>query len=918
MFNNEQLDFINSPLLNLKLLGIPGGGKTRCIIEHIYQNIKSENLQNSNEYLICTFSRKAKQDFLDKGHSIVGKIRFINQRNKKNAFNNQNVRTIHSISGVINKDKKCSSMNTTVLSSLHKISEIEKTKNYEDTCLDKFRDVKIIYIDEAQDISQIQNDFLQLLSKILNAKLCYIGDPNQNIYQFQDGSDKYLLNYNADKTVYLKINYRSTPQLIQFYNQILPHQHPDFWMKSSKEDTTQNKPEIFLGKYQEIENDILLTIQNTKYKYENIAIISPVKLSKFNNQSYLSLGLSLIRHLFIKNNIPFIQHYSDGNLKFDDTKTKYKEGHINLMTIHGSKGLEFDQVIVLNYHITTMSRIPSYEQFNQFKYLWYVAMTRAKYNLKIYIDETKTPFNTLYHIDKSLYTINKGITKPEYTKLQENTITKCAIGITELIRKLKPKQEYRFEQLIQYNVEKIDIFDNGNIEPYEFHLYGDCYGNFMESIFEYYYLIKYGKSLLELSLVIKLKCMIENTIFIPDDYIYCFNKFKKRFLTIDDGLTFDYIHKYKDNLSKDELRLYYFIKNNIRNQFQKKIYLKLRDKLKLDNYEKLKLIINKIEKNEIDEYKNIKDIWKLCIFMKSENYESGYLNKQNFDIHIQSVQDAIYNIKNYVNQIDCMNYEFQVYNEHPNLPIIGAIDIMDGNTIYDIKFTKNLSNQQIYQLLLYYNNKYPNWKTFMDIKILNLYQGIMYNISINNIDNYKLNKLLCNTLEVKMRNNVFIYDLETTDLYTNSCKIIQRHFEEYNLDFIASSGYVKCNQILEQNHITGITNDTLRLHGDSPLQFINEIKDIFDYCFMPKFIAHNGNSFDHLIMKNNYKLFDNTTYTDDSKTIIRMLYNKEDVLHLSLEKIYQKIINKPIIAHDAGNDVYMVKTILKKLNYSYI
>ena len=68
-------------------------------------------------------------------------------------------------------------------------------------------------------------------------------------------------------------------------------------------------------------------------------------------------------------------------------------------------------------------------------------------------------------------------------------------------------------------------------------------------------------------------------------------------------------------------------------------------------------------------------------------------------------------------------------------------------------------------------------------------------------------------------------------------------------------------------------------------------------------------------MKNNYKLFDQNTNTDDSKTLIRMLYQKEDLLNHSLEKIYEKIINEPIIAHDAGNDVYMVKTILKKLNY---
>ena len=33
--NKEQLDFINKTTKNMKLIGIPGGGKTRTIIEKI-------------------------------------------------------------------------------------------------------------------------------------------------------------------------------------------------------------------------------------------------------------------------------------------------------------------------------------------------------------------------------------------------------------------------------------------------------------------------------------------------------------------------------------------------------------------------------------------------------------------------------------------------------------------------------------------------------------------------------------------------------------------------------------------------------------------------------------------------------------------------------------------------------------------
>lgn len=836
MFNDEQLEFINSDLINLKLIGIPGGGKTRCIIEHINKNIKNKKLLNYDEYLICTFSRKAKQDFLDKGKNIVGKINF-NKNFETYAFNNNNVKTIHSISGIINNEKS-NSINTTILNALYKIKTNDKD------CIKKFINTKIIYVDEAQDISKIQYDFIKLLSKKLNAKLCFIGDPNQNIYQFQDGSDKYLLDYKADKTIYLKINYRSTTNLINFYNEILPHQHKIFHMKSSKINDGQNnelnkKPFVFIGSYIDIENDLLLTLKDTKYKYENIAIISPVKLSKFINNNYLSIGLSLIRFLLIKNNIPFIQHYSDNNLKFDDIKIKNKKGHINLLTIHGSKGLEFDQVIILNYHITTMSRFPSFEQFNQFKYLWYVGMTRAKYDLKIYIDEHKIPFSSLYHINDKFYNINKKIKKEEFKKFEENNEIKKLSSVTDIINNLKPEEEYEFEKIIDYKIEKIHIFDNNNFEPFEFHLYGDCYGNFIESIFEYFFLIKYNKNINDLSLIIKIKNMIENTIFIPDDYIYIFNNFKSKFKNTEYGLTLNFLYKYKNIFDENDKKIFFFIKNFINDDFDKIFYLKIKNKLKLNNYDKIKSLLIFNNKNE---KKNILNIWKLCVFLKSENNESGYLNNLNFNQHLNSIDIVINNIKKFIYNIDCNNYQFQTLCNHPNLPIIGFIDIIDNNTIIDIKFTKNFNSHHIYQLLLYYNNKFPHWNNFTDIKIFNLYQGIIYNIDINknNINNYEFNKLLCKILNTKMINNIFLYDLKTTSHNINNSKIIFRHFLEYNLNFIASSGNLSNNS------------------NDDILKFNNEIKDIFKYCDDPLFISNHKNDFYYLIMKK-YKLFNDHT-----------------------------------------------------------
>lgn len=55
-----------------------------------------------------------------------------------------------------------------------------------------------------------------------------------------------------------------------------------------------------------------------------------------------------------------------------------------MLTIHGSKGLEFRAVLVVDFKRKTMNKVPTYEDYESYKYLWFVAMSRAKEHLKIY------------------------------------------------------------------------------------------------------------------------------------------------------------------------------------------------------------------------------------------------------------------------------------------------------------------------------------------------------------------------------------------------------------------------------------------------------------------------------------------------------------------------------------------------------
>jgi superfamily I DNA/RNA helicase len=57
---------------------------------------------------------------------------------------------------------------------------------------EKLNKIKCIFIDEAQDLNEIQYNILIELKNKLNIILNFIGDPNQNIFQFRYSESKYF------------------------------------------------------------------------------------------------------------------------------------------------------------------------------------------------------------------------------------------------------------------------------------------------------------------------------------------------------------------------------------------------------------------------------------------------------------------------------------------------------------------------------------------------------------------------------------------------------------------------------------------------------------------------------------------------------------------------------------------------------
>ena len=417
--NDEQLYFINKPTTNMKLIGIPGGGKTRTIIEKIIYMKKVGEIKTNHDFLILTFSRKAREDFLVKGDKKDNKV-----------FMNDNVRTIHSLSAIVMKNvfnKTLKNINTLV-AGLYHLLETNKVDFNSVRCL---KNCKYIFVDEAQDISEIQYLTIKKISSICNSYTIMIGDPDQNIFQFQGGSDKFLMGHDGERVNLIK-NYRSTCSIVNFINEFRPWKDSTPPMVAMREDKGE-LPRIYCAPLAKLKQYIIDEINKTNVSYEDISIIGPVKKGNFDIWGkHKNFGLQIIANLLEESNIKYVPHYSfSDNDNVSKRTSNSKEGHINLYTIHGSKGLEFKKVILLNFHLSTMGRIPTQKKYNELKYLWYVGLSRASDELSIVVESDKNAWTGLKYVNSELYKIVG--TEPTYREIYKEETKPDLYPVTKLL-----------------------------------------------------------------------------------------------------------------------------------------------------------------------------------------------------------------------------------------------------------------------------------------------------------------------------------------------------------------------------------------------------------------------------------------------------------------------------------------------------
>lgn len=279
----------------------------------------------------------------------------------------------------------------------------------------KYLDFKYIIVDEYQDISRQRFDLTTALSQVTHAKFIAVGDDWQSIYAFS-GSDITLFTKFAENMGYakqLKIvkTYRNAQEVIDIAGNFIQRNESQI-KKELKSPKSINDP-VIIYTY----DNTLKKSNDTNNKGTNFELGKAVETAlqhiKENNKGKKKV-LLLGRYGFDGDHLE-----KTGMFEYERRGNKvrslaYPEFDIQFMTAHASKGLGYDNVIIINVKNETFGFPSKIEDdpvlsfvikgdhsidYAEERRLFYVAMTRTK-NRVYFIAPERNPSEFLLEIKK--------------------------------------------------------------------------------------------------------------------------------------------------------------------------------------------------------------------------------------------------------------------------------------------------------------------------------------------------------------------------------------------------------------------------------------------------------------------------------------------------------------------------------------
>lgn len=280
-------------------------------------------------------------------------------------------------------------------------------------------DFKYLIVDEYQDISRQRFDLVKAFSEVTSAKVVAVGDDWQSIYAFS-GSDITLFTKFEEKMGYARLmkivhTYRNSQEVIDIAGNFI------------QKNTSQIRKSLISPKH--IENPVIIYTYDSTMKSPNAhrrsgadyamayavqtSLEQIIKYAKQDGKDPYSLKILLLgRFGFDGQRLTRTGMYEYVNRGSKVKSVKYPQMNITFMTAHASKGLGYDEVIVINGRNETYGFPSKIEddpvlslvvkedrsmQYAEERRLFYVAMTRTK-NRVYFIAPEQNPSEFLLEI----------------------------------------------------------------------------------------------------------------------------------------------------------------------------------------------------------------------------------------------------------------------------------------------------------------------------------------------------------------------------------------------------------------------------------------------------------------------------------------------------------------------------------------
>lgn len=909
-WNDRQLDFINRPLSNGRLLGVPGGGKTRCLLGRILRLIDDREIPASNGFLVLAFSNLAVRDFLRKGNEM-----------RQGVFTKTNVRTIHSVSGAVVSGllgRTSSSINTVVYRAGR---EIERCPGNElrakVACL---RNARAVFVDEAQDLSEVQYALAESLSETLGAPLCLVGDPNQSIYAFQNGSDRFLREF-PGFSVSLTQNYRSSPEIVAAVEGCKPVPGDPIVAVAPP---SGQRPEVFCDDHDAVAADIVARCRAAlERRGETVAVIGPVRKSVVRSDGrFANIGLTSVAAALVGAGLPFLVHYKEDSdsesVAAGDSCDADDPTRVHLLTLHKAKGLEFDTVLAVNYHFATMGREPATNDVGGLRCLWYVAMSRAKKSLTMYCDSSRTVWpgyedvSRLFDLTRREPKLpkNPASSSPDPVRFAWTDLLKDRVRLPE--EDLAVLEDGFAASMVQISDQEADA--EGAELPEEGAL-SSLYGVWAEETYAHAYrgdappVLRWASAMLD-------------AIVVPRDLLPHLRQLRESLAASStEPLKWSQVNRYRQAyVGKPVMKIVEFLEANRPERCgdSDDIYIHTDTDLIFWDPEAVGKLVRDAES---EPRISLETMWLLCLLKWQYRNECGYRWTTNVSCFVEAIRPFHALIgRMAASQPDGL--EFQVAMSMHLSPVHGVADAISHahRRLIELKFsgadTRNASHAL--QALGYAEMIGGRRPELWTVEVHNIRTGKAFRVDRGASDRWSVAKILARATGKKMVHTVWLYDLETTGLCTASCGIIEVHMEEYNTGIVPLSTLVYQESVPQiVTDITGIDAGMLR-GRPGQTSAVADFARVLECCESPVIVAHNGLRFDHEIMKRLGALPRGTLLRDTMHMLpLALLGEKAKGERKSLSNIYEKVFGGPFdgTAHRAEADVEMMRRLMDEAGF---